>query len=45
MFDDGDPLLKRIQKLCVELPGTHEKVSHGRPVFFTKKVFAYYGGR
>jgi len=45
MFDDDDPLLERIRKLCAELPGTHEKVSHGRPAFFTKKVFAYYGGR
>lgn len=44
MFDDDDPLLERIRKLCAELPGTHEKVSHGRPAFFTKKVFAYYGG-
>ncbi len=24
-------------------PGADEKVSHGRPAFFTKKVFAYYG--
>jgi len=40
MFDDDDPLLERIRKLCAELPRTHEKVSHGRPAFFTKKVFA-----
>lgn len=26
------------------LPGAAEKVSHGRPVFFTKKLFACYGG-
>ncbi|MPZ52249.1 MAG: MmcQ/YjbR family DNA-binding protein, partial [Acidimicrobiia bacterium] len=26
------------------LPGGQEKESHGRPAFFTKKVFAYYGG-
>mgnify|MGYP000895616343 CR=1 FL=1 len=26
------------------LPGAAEKVSHGRPAFFTTKVFAYYGG-
>ena len=25
-------------------PEAQEKVSHGRPTFFTKKVFAYYGG-
>ncbi len=25
-------------------PKPLEKVSHGRPAFFTRKVFAYYGG-
>lgn len=44
MFDDDDPMLARIRELAAELPGTDEKVSHGRPAFFTKKIFAYYGG-
>ena len=44
MFDDDDPLLERVRQLAAELPNTGEKVSHGRPAFFTKKVFAYYGG-
>lgn len=44
MFDQNDPLLARIRRVALELPGAHEKVSHGRPTFFTKKVFAYYGG-
>ncbi len=44
MFDDDDPLLERIRRLAAGLPNTGEKVSHGRPAFFTKKVFAYYGG-
>jgi predicted DNA-binding protein (MmcQ/YjbR family) len=44
MFDDDDPLLGRIRQLAASLPNTGEKVSHGRPAFFTKKVFAYYGG-
>lgn len=44
MFDDDDPILERVRRLAAELPGTDEKVSHGRPAFFTKKVFAYYGG-
>ena len=26
------------------LPSVEEKVSHGRPVFFTKKIFAIFGG-
>lgn len=44
MFDDDDPLLKRVSELALALPGADMKVSHGRPAFFTKKIFAYYGG-
>ena len=44
MFDDADPHLARVRALARALPGADEKVSHGRPAFFTKKVFAYYGG-
>ncbi len=44
MFDDDDPFLEQIRRLAASLPNTGEKVSHGRPAFFTKKVFAYYGG-
>ena len=44
MFDDDDPFLERVRRLAASLPNTGEKVSHGRPAFFTKKVFAYYGG-
>lgn len=44
MFDDGDPILGRVRAIAFDLPGAAEKVSHGRPAFFTKKVFAYYGG-
>jgi predicted DNA-binding protein (MmcQ/YjbR family) len=44
MFDDDDPFLQRVRTLAEELPGADVKVSHGRPAFFTKRVFAYYGG-
>jgi hypothetical protein len=44
MFDDRDPLLKRVRKLALGFPDATEKVSHGRPAFYTVKVFAYYGG-
>jgi predicted DNA-binding protein (MmcQ/YjbR family) len=44
MFDDDDPILARVRELAAELPGSAEKVSHGRPAFHTVKVFAYYGG-
>lgn len=44
MFDDDDPVLGRIRGLALAFPDAKEKVSHGRPAFFTTKVFAYYGG-
>ncbi|SFJ22305.1 YjbR protein [Nocardioides psychrotolerans] len=44
MFHDDDPALTRVRDLALALPGAQEKVSHGRPAFFTTKVFAYYGG-
>lgn len=44
MFDDDDPILARVRELALAKPSAAEKVSHGRPAFFTKKVFAYYGG-
>jgi len=44
MFEDDDPLLGRVRAIALEFPGAAEKISHGRPAFFTKKVFAYYGG-
>lgn len=44
MFDDADPVLGRVRALALALPDAAEKVSHGRPAFFTTKVFAYYGG-
>lgn len=31
-------------RVCLRLPGAAEKVSHGRPCFFTTRVFAVYGG-
>jgi hypothetical protein len=44
MFDEADPLLIRVRSLALAFPDAAEKVSHGRPAFFTTKVFAYYGG-
>ena len=44
MFDQDDPILARVRAISLGLPGAAEKISHGRPVFFTKKVFAHYGG-
>ncbi|MDM4722389.1 MmcQ/YjbR family DNA-binding protein [Micromonospora sp. WMMA1363] len=44
MFDEADPLLRRLRALALAFPDAAEKVSHGRPAFYTTKVFAYYGG-
>lgn len=44
MFDRNDPVLGRIRSIAMGFPGAEEKVSHGQPAFFTKRVFAYYGG-
>lgn len=43
MYDAGDPHFQRLRTLVLALPETQMKVSHGRPAFFTQKVFAYYG--
>ncbi len=44
MYDADDPLLARVREIALSFPGSDEKESHGRPAFFTRKVFAYYGG-
>ncbi|GAB3632951.1 MmcQ/YjbR family DNA-binding protein [Microbacterium shaanxiense] len=44
MFEDDDPLLARVRALALALPEAAEKISHGRPAFFTQKVFCYFGG-
>ena len=44
MYDPDDPLLARVRAVALGLPGAEEKESHGRPAFYTRKVFAYYGG-
>ncbi|WP_144793272.1 MmcQ/YjbR family DNA-binding protein [Microbacterium paludicola] len=44
MFDSDDPLLARVRSIALALPGAGEKSSHGRPAFFTQKVFCYFGG-
>ncbi|MBB1056008.1 MmcQ/YjbR family DNA-binding protein [Dietzia sp. B19] len=45
MFDDADPLLARLRRICLALPDAAEKISHGRPNWYTTTVFAAYGGK
>lgn len=42
-FDPDDPLLAQLRQLCLGFPGALEKVSHGHPSFFTRKIFAMFG--
>ncbi len=44
MYDPDDPLLARVRQIALGFPGADEKESHGRPAFYTGKVFGYYGG-
>lgn len=40
--------LDRLRKLCLSFPGATEKLSHGEPTWFVKKVFfvpPYVGGK
>lgn len=39
--DSGEKQLERVRRICMALPETVEKISHGEPTFFVrKKVFA-----
>jgi hypothetical protein len=39
-LDEGEKHLERVRRICMELPETMEKLSHGEPTFFVrKKVF------
>ena len=41
--DSGEEQLARVRRLCLVLPGTWEKLSHGEPTFFAgKKTFAVF---
>lgn len=44
MYDPNDPLLARVRDIALAFPGSDEKESHGRPAFYTRKMFGYYGG-
>jgi len=40
---DNGTQLKRLRRVCLSIPGTIEKLSHGEPTFFTpKRVFAMF---
>src|SRR5262244_3721418 len=42
-MDDGKKQIERVRRLCLALPETWEKISHGEPTWFAgKKVFAMF---
>ncbi len=42
-IDAGAEQIERVRRICLALPGTWEKVSHGEPTWFVgKKVFAMF---
>jgi hypothetical protein len=43
-FEPDDAYLAQLRAVCLALPEAKEKVSHGHPNFYTKKVFAVFGG-
>jgi predicted DNA-binding protein (MmcQ/YjbR family) len=44
MYVEGDFGLDRLREICLGFPEATERVSHGRPWFFTNTGFAVYGG-
>jgi hypothetical protein len=45
---DDDPApdaLDRLRALCLALPEATEKISHGEPTWFVRKVFVMFAGR
>lgn len=43
-YESDDAYLARLREICLALPEAAEKESHGHPNFYTRKVFAVYGG-
>lgn len=40
---DGEAQIERVRRICLSLPGTWEKISHGEPTWFVdKRVFAMF---
>jgi predicted DNA-binding protein (MmcQ/YjbR family) len=44
MYDDDDPFLAELRKICLALPEATEKESWGRPTFRAGKIFAMFAG-
>jgi hypothetical protein len=42
---EPEELVARVREVCLALPEATEKISHGSPSWFVKKMFASYVGR
>lgn len=38
----NEHLIERVREICLRLPDTTEKLSHGEPTWFVKKVFCMF---
>ncbi|MGD7708072.1 MmcQ/YjbR family DNA-binding protein [Microlunatus sp. Y2014] len=43
-YAEDDPYLAKLRDICLAFPQSAEKASHGHPNFYTRKVFAVFGG-
>lgn len=43
-YRPNDPFLAALREICLSFPQAQEKISHGSPNFYTRKVFAVFGG-
>src|SRR5690606_33253680 len=44
MYDDGDPHLAEVRRICLALPEVVEVEAWGRPTFRAGKMFAVFSG-
>lgn len=42
MVDLDDPFLERVREIALALPAAQERISHGRPNFFTTTTFLHW---
>lgn len=43
MFDPADSWYLKVREFALRFPRAEEKISHGRPAFFTKNIFTMFG--
>lgn len=44
MFDEHDEALTWVRAVCLGYPEASERISHGRPNFFVRRSFCFFGG-